>query len=232
VPVPVPRAHPPTVREDGRLARGGRARAALAEALLELVAEGDLQPTSKRVAERAGVSPRLVFHHFQDMEAVLQRAASIQLEKQMSTITPLPNSGPLSERIRLVVERRSRIFEEISPVRRAVNLAAHNSETLREGLELGRNLLHQGLEHAFALELEKLENESRRRILDALDVAGSWETWEQLRDLGREPDDASRTMALLFWTILNVDADEIERATEIVDSMAHDHRATDQTRGN
>ena len=53
---------------DGRLARGQRTRANVAGALIALLREGDTEPTARAVAERAGVSLRLVFHHFADMD--------------------------------------------------------------------------------------------------------------------------------------------------------------------
>ena len=53
---------------DGRVARGQRIRRNVADALVVLLAEGDAEPTAPAVAARAGVSARLVFHHFADMD--------------------------------------------------------------------------------------------------------------------------------------------------------------------
>jgi AcrR family transcriptional regulator len=53
-----------------RSPRAERARASIAEALLSLIDEGDLQPTANRIAERAGISLRLIYHHFGDLESL------------------------------------------------------------------------------------------------------------------------------------------------------------------
>ena len=57
---------------DGRVARGQRTRRSVAEALMELLRAGETDPTAKAVALRAGVSLRLVFHHFADMDDLYQ----------------------------------------------------------------------------------------------------------------------------------------------------------------
>src|SRR6266542_3616203 len=49
------------VNVDGRTARAVRTRRAVVDALLELLAEGDLRPSGERIAERAGVSLRALW---------------------------------------------------------------------------------------------------------------------------------------------------------------------------
>ena len=51
---------------DGRAARALRTRQAVADALLRLLEEGELRPTSRMIAEKAGVSERTIFQHFED----------------------------------------------------------------------------------------------------------------------------------------------------------------------
>src|SRR5271156_4673554 len=67
---------------DGRVARGQRTRRSVAEALMELLRAGDSDPTGKAVARRAGVSLRLVFHHFADMDDLYQFVGTLQLRRQ------------------------------------------------------------------------------------------------------------------------------------------------------
>src|SRR5271154_3298707 len=62
---------------DGRVARGQRTRRSVAEALMDLLREGDPDPTAKAVAQRAGVSLPLVFHHFADMDDLNQSVADL-----------------------------------------------------------------------------------------------------------------------------------------------------------
>ncbi len=63
---------------DGRIARGERTRRKVAEALISLLEEGDTQPTAKLIAQRADVSLRLVFHHFEDMDALYRAVMILQ----------------------------------------------------------------------------------------------------------------------------------------------------------
>src|SRR5438132_352803 len=55
---------------DGRTARALRTREAIVDASIALVDEGDLRPTAPRIAERAKVSVRSVFQHFDDLEGL------------------------------------------------------------------------------------------------------------------------------------------------------------------
>jgi TetR/AcrR family transcriptional regulator, regulator of autoinduction and epiphytic fitness len=169
------------VAADGRVARGDRTRRALALAMLDLAAEGDLQPSAKRVAERAGVSARLVFHHFDDMESVLRAAIAIQFERHWSGLSPVPPSLALQDRIHVLVGQRAAVYDAITPVRRASRLIEHTSPTVAGELARARRLLRLRLEETFSPELDPLDDDRRAVVADALEVAGSWETWERLR---------------------------------------------------
>src|SRR5579871_2207866 len=88
-----------TGKIDGRRARGERARTVVVDAILDLLQEGDLKPTAERVAERAGVSLRLVFHHFADLESLYAAAADRQFERLRPLIKPIPSDGSFDERL-------------------------------------------------------------------------------------------------------------------------------------
>jgi len=169
---------------DGRVARGIRAREAIAQALIELLHKGVERPTARQLAEHAGVSLRLVFHHFEDMETVLQSAVAIQVERHWAKLEAVAPDGDLAHRVRATVRERARLYEAIAPVRRAAGLAAGRSPTLARELETSRRMLRSQLRHTFSRELEAYEYgrvATERDLLDALDVATSFETWDQLR---------------------------------------------------
>ena len=170
---------------DGRVARGIRAREAIAQALIELLHEGVERPTARQLAEHAGVSLRLVFHHFDDMETVLQSAVAIQVERHWARLEAVAPDGDLAHRVGATVRERARLYDAIAPVRRAAGLAAGRSPTLARQLEASRRMLRSQLRHTFSRELEAYEYgrtaAAERDLLDALDVATSFETWDQLR---------------------------------------------------
>ena len=74
----------------------------IAEALLSLIDEGDLQPTANRIAERAGISLRVIYHHFGDLEALFREAAERETVRLISRVTwcrsncRLPSASPPS----------------------------------------------------------------------------------------------------------------------------------------
>src|SRR5688572_21525079 len=100
------------------VARGERAREAIAGALLEALRAGDPAPTAPAVAKRAGVSLRLVFHHFKDMESVWRMAAARQIAR-LHELGRVAAGGSTKERIVALVASRSRLYAEVAPVRRA-----------------------------------------------------------------------------------------------------------------
>src|ERR1700688_704674 len=125
---------------DGRLKRSERARAAVAGAFLDLLNEGDLRPSAGRVARRAGFSPRLVFHHFADLESLFAAAADLQTARLSGLIRPIPAGLGSTERITRFVAQRARLMEAISPVRRAAILQEPFSAEIARRLDRARRL--------------------------------------------------------------------------------------------
>ena len=174
-------APPEEPSSDGRLARGQRTRHNVAEALMELLHAGDADPTARAVAERAGVSLRLVFHHFADIDDLYHFVATLQLRRLWSG---LPQRSPrlsLDRQIERVVGHRAALYEEISPVRRALMRRVATSSGVSESIATADGLLLENIRLAFGPELETLPPPARAACLDAIDTATSWEAWERLR---------------------------------------------------
>jgi len=191
---------------DGRLARGEHTRQVLAEALIALIEEGHPRPGARHIAQRAGVSLRLVFHHFEDLESILRAAVAIQEERHWRRIRPVGATLPLAERIRRVVRQRTEVFEAVAPVRRAAELLVHSSPTVAAELARARDRLRDQLRATFAPELEREPPAHARLLLDTLGVATSWETWEQLRLLGRGEAACRRAMEHLAAVLCRGDS--------------------------
>src|SRR3954462_6973252 len=119
------------VTSDGRAARSARTRRAIVDALRSLHHEGDLLPTAPRVAERAGVSVRTVWQHFDDIEMLFVEAGRRDLEIAMTFVTPIDPQLPLAARVTALVDQRSRMYEEMAPVWRAARLKAPFSPQIR-----------------------------------------------------------------------------------------------------
>lgn len=166
--------HEPAI--DGRMRRSQRSGHAIVEALLALVGEGIVEPTAQQVAERAGVGLRTVFRRFSDMESLFaEMDARLQAEALPILIGGRP-SGTARARARMLVRQRCAFFERIGPFKRAGNLKRPRSTFLssRHALlvrELRRDLLRW---------LPELKDHPAE-LVDALDLATSFEAWDRLR---------------------------------------------------
>jgi TetR/AcrR family transcriptional regulator of autoinduction and epiphytic fitness len=109
---------------DGRVARSQRTRAAVAEAMLDCMEDGVLRPSAKQVAERAGVSTRAVFRHFDNMEKLLEVAAELQIERVMAQLPEVVTHGSFEQRVDALVEHSARRNEITAPVWRAAITAS------------------------------------------------------------------------------------------------------------
>jgi AcrR family transcriptional regulator len=188
-----------TATEDGRLARSARTRLAIVDALRSLHHEGDLRPTANRVAERAGVSLRTVWQHFDDLETLLVEAGRRDYEIARTYVSSIDTAAPLAVRLAQLVEQRAHMYEALAPVWRAARLQEPFSPQIRRNrdqlLELGR----QQLERVLAPELDAVPAGRREATLSALQVATTWATWESLRaDFGLDPPAAEQAVLTLL----------------------------------
>jgi AcrR family transcriptional regulator len=166
------------------------------DALLELLREGNMRPTAREIAERANISLRSVYVHFDDLEDLFLVAAQRQMRNVSALIEPVPTGLPLAERVRRVCEMRARIFEEFGAVRRAAWLQTPCSPTLSDLRERVRTNSRDGLAAVFAPELRALAPRERKHRLAVLDAMLSGESWDLLRDThGLSPADACTAMA-------------------------------------
>ena len=166
---------------DGRAARAERTRNAVVDALLELIEEGDLQPPAQLVAERAGVSLRIVYHHFDDQERLFSTAAARHSEKVLSDIAPLAASGTLDARLDAFVAQRARLYQRIFNMRRAARLIEHTTPLVAETLALVRAYKREMAAQLFARELGAMPPALRKDRILALGTVTSFNTWESLR---------------------------------------------------
>ncbi len=169
---------------DGRVRRAERSRAAIVDALFDLVGRGIMRPTAQAVAEYAGVGVRTVFRHFDDMES-LNAAMSERLGTEViAMIAGRKPSGSMNDRAKQLVDLRVTMYERIAPYKRCGNLHRWESEFLQKEhsmmvRELRKDLLR------WIPEIERAPSE----VISALELATSFEAWDRLRvdqRLGRE----------------------------------------------
>ncbi|HUI47418.1 MAG TPA: TetR/AcrR family transcriptional regulator [Acidimicrobiia bacterium] len=178
-------------RVDGRAARSAKTRDAIADALLDLLGDGRLRPTAKEIAERAGVSVRSVYVHFDDLEDLFCVAATRHFGRIAPMLTPIPAGGTVDQRAHALVSQRIRLYSQTGAVGRATRLHAESSRTLARILRDAHSRSCADLERIFAQELEPLTESDRLRVVAVLDVLTGPDAWESLRRRDDLSDEAS-----------------------------------------
>jgi TetR/AcrR family transcriptional regulator, regulator of autoinduction and epiphytic fitness len=198
----VPPGRSTRVRVDGRTARAQRTRRAMVDALLELIAEGDLKASPERIVERAGVSLRTLWTNFKDLEGLYAAANARLIEVQREVYRPIPPTAPLPERIVLFCEQRGRLLELAAPAARASQLRLPYSAQLRRNRAVFLAIMRDELDQVFPAELDGA-GQDRDKLVRALLVNTSWSAWSLLRDeLGLDIRDATAVMTRAVTALL------------------------------
>ncbi|MEU6284035.1 TetR/AcrR family transcriptional regulator [Streptomyces sp. NPDC047028] len=187
---------------DGRLERGRLTRVKIADAVLSLLDEGESHLPADKVAERAGVSRRLVFHHFDDMPQLVDAAVTQRLGQLSDQMKPLPHTGPREKRITALVEQRARILEWLTPARLAVMRIDPPSERIEEATRAILDLARLNLAKAFALELDTVTEPRRAQLIDAMHTATTWGAWYHWRMMGMDAAEARTAMESILRILL------------------------------
>ena len=167
---------------DGRGARRDRNRTAVLDAINEMFAEGDLDPSPDDVARRVGLSPRSVYRYFDDREALVRAAIDRHLDgvRDLSLIPDIGN-GALGDRIERFLACRIRLHDAIGATARASRVRATTDAIVREQLELTRRALREQIEKHFATELRALPAPVRRARVAAIDALCELESLDHYR---------------------------------------------------
>jgi TetR/AcrR family transcriptional regulator, regulator of autoinduction and epiphytic fitness len=196
-------AAPPAAPVDGRAARAARTRAAIVDATVALVEEGDLRPTAPRIAERAGVSVRSVFQHFDDLPSLYTAVVQRVVERLAALATPTDPTQPLDARIVAFVDRRSALLEAVTPFRRAAAVHGPFSREIRDAVAEGSSGLHAEVEQVFGPELPATPAAARRELVEALSATTSWSMWDALRsEAGVSLDQARAVVVRVVRSLL------------------------------
>ncbi|MEO7555115.1 MAG: TetR/AcrR family transcriptional regulator [Acidimicrobiales bacterium] len=188
---------------DGRTARALRTREAIVDASIALVDEGDLRPTAPRIAERAGVSVRSVFQHFDDLEGLYAAVADRFMDRLGDRTITVDPAAPLTTRLPEVVRQRVLQLQAVTPIRQAAAIHAPFSSEVRKRLSAGHAHMRLEIERVFTQELAGLSAGDRRTLLDALDTVLTWPTWDSLRTLnGRSEAEASAVLTIMVRALL------------------------------
>ena len=187
-----------TESEDGRKRRSERSREQIIEAMLELVAQGELDPGAARIAEVANVSLRTVFRHFEEVDGLYQEMNRRVKEEVMPIVKAPFNSTNWRDTVLELVQRRSEVFERIMPYRVCGSIRRFRSAYLMQG--------HQDF---VAMERSILDSvlpeEVRNNVVleAAFDSVLGFDTWRRLRqDRGLPVEEARAAVRKLVEALL------------------------------
>lgn len=174
--------------EDQRSARRARGRAAVIEALIDVLEAGGAVPTASTIAELAGVSSASLFRYFDSIEE-LQREAALEHFKRNEQYFGIPDIGvgTLDDRITAFVEARAELYRRTGPVARFGRARSLEVPFFADALRRVRvDQLTQVRTH-FTKELAGLDTDAVDDIAIGIAALTSFESWElQHRDFGRD----------------------------------------------
>jgi len=173
----------PVATEDGRHARRERNRLAVVDAMLALYGEGNLDPSSDEIAERAGLSPRSLFRYFDDLDDLVR----VSISRQHERLAPMARldistDAPLAGRIDRLVTQRLRLFDRIASVGVVSRVRAPFQPLIASELAISRSFLRRQIEQLFSPELAARGKAGGASALAVIDVLTSFEALHLLRD--------------------------------------------------
>jgi AcrR family transcriptional regulator len=187
--------------EDGRHLRRRRNREAVVDALLTLYAEGNLDPSSAEIAERAGSSPRSLFRYFDDVDDLCSEAIRSHEERIGRHVgVGAGPDDPLADRVAALITSRVALYEAAGAVGQVARMRAPFQPLIAAELAQGRTFLRNQIRRLFAAELSSLESASAGELLSALDVATSYES---------------------YWLMRNAQGHSRARAAQVLERMLH-----------
>lgn len=212
------------VHSDGRVARREKNREAVLDAVVELFADGGVNPAVEEVSARSGVSTRSVYRYFHHRDDLLL-AAMRHLDQRIRETIRLDDIGvgPLDERIDRFVRYRVERYLRLAPLMRAVRASQTGTLAIATGDVDGngdadgagrpggtdasaeaatdeRVRLRNELAAHFATEFDELAGRERTNALTIVDLGFQFEAFDYL--YGASGGDAAELAAMLRHLLL------------------------------
>jgi AcrR family transcriptional regulator len=196
---PVTISAPPARHPDGRKQRSERSRQAIVDAMLDIIMGGRMEPSAAEVAEKAGVSARTVFRHFEEMDSLYSEMTE-RLEAEIMPIIQQPFTGEgWRAQLDQLLERRAMIYERIMPVKIAASIRRFSSDYLMLNYERFVHLERTGLEGVLPDTIRK-----DATLFSAIEMCAGFQTWRRLRqDQGLSTDQAADVVRLTISRLVD-----------------------------
>lgn len=185
---------PRAVRDDSECSQ-------VVEALFSLAATGELRPNEWRVAELTGLPVRVIRHHLTDEPGLREAVRKAEFERHTAALGVIDAAASFEDRMSQFVSQRQHLYEAVALLREA-ELLPLPADWSQRGLNPTRHMLREHAAATFAAELGAAGRDAEA-VLDGLDTATSWQSWDHLRStVGRKPSRAARAMEMSVSRIL------------------------------
>ena len=181
---------------DGRRARSERSQAALIEALLELLQQSSEVPSSRQIAELAGVTQRTLFNHFDHLGQLFAAAQAERLSRLAASVRGVDSSTPLVQRVQAFAESFAESLEQNSTVFWVGYTRSADAPEVAAKLDELALMLRSCIEETFPSELDAMDAQRRTDAMAVLELAVSPIGWHLRRDLQGLSADAARSALL------------------------------------
>ncbi len=169
------------ITTDGRRARRERGRLAVSEAMIDLVLEGHLPPTTEEIAERASVSIASLFRYFETLDDLRRDTTELYFDRyaHLFEITDI-GEGPLPERVDRFVDARATLYETTEPMCRLVRARAHEVDAVSDMVSRVFASRADQIRHHFDRELSAMTLDAAEDAAAVISTVTSFESWDQM----------------------------------------------------
>jgi len=161
---------------DGRRQRTLASRTKIIEAFMALTEEGEPGPSAAAVAKRAGMSPRSVFLHFDDMDSLYNAANERLAETTLPILRKPYQSSDWRDQLIELIERRAQVNEFTSTHRIMTSVKKQRAKALDENYKRLMKNERKALNAVLPGSVQKDKMLSRSLLL-----ATSFDSWRLFR---------------------------------------------------
>lgn len=189
----------PARHPDGRKQRSERSRQAIVDAMLEIIMSGKMEPSAAEIAEKAGVSARTVFRHFEEMDSLYSEMTE-RMEAEILPIIQQPFTGEgWRAQLDQLLDRRAMIYERIMPLKIAASIRRFGSDYLMLNYQRFVHLERTGLEGVLPDSIRK-----DAALFSAVEMCAGFQTWRRLRqDQELSTDQAAKVVRLAISRLVD-----------------------------
>lgn len=190
---------------DGRRARKIRGRLAVLDAVLDLIDDGQAPPSIEAVSDRSGVSQASIFRYFESIDDLQSEAVTHFAERHRALFlwTPPAPGDPFDDRLAGLLNQRLDLYETISNVARFARLRAPVNPYVANRLRQIRADQRNQIEAFLAAELTARPETEAERVVDAVVVLLTFESWDQLHlERGRTRTDIFEMWSMAITAVL------------------------------